>query len=54
MQNSGAILKKRFDKIEHEEIGIHTFVRTEISQDADKADQNIKWFPKVHKTYKFL
>ena len=27
---------------------------TEISKDADKADQNVKWFPKVPKTYILL
>ena len=35
------------NKIEHE--GSGTCVRTEISQDADNADQNVKWFLKVRK-----
>ena len=39
-------------KIEQE--GISTFARIEISQDADKAGQKVKWFFKVHETYKFL
>ena len=26
----------------------------ELSQDADNADQKVKWFLKVHKTYKLL
>ena len=39
-------------KTEHEEKG--TCAGIEISQDADNADQKVKWFPKVHKTYKFL
>ena len=38
--------------MEHE--GIGNCVRTEISQDAGSADQNVKWFLKVHKTYKFV
>ena len=45
-------LGKRIDKIEHEEVG--TCAETEISQDADNANQRIKWFPKLHKTYKRL
>ena len=40
------------NKIEHEEIG--TCARIEIRQDAGNADQKIKWFLKVHKTYKLL
>ena len=36
------------DKIEHE--GMGTCARIEISQDADNADQKVKWFLKVHKT----
>ena len=39
---------KRIDKIEHEEIG--TCAGIETSQDADNADQKVKWSPKVHKT----
>ena len=33
-----------------------TYARTEISQEADNADadQKVKWFLKVHKTYKLL
>ena len=31
-----------------------TYVRTEISQDADNVDQKVEWFLKVHKTYKRL
>ena len=31
-----------------------TYARTEISQDVDNADRNVKWFLKVHKTYKRL
>ena len=38
------------DKVEQEWIG----ARTEISQDADNADQEVKWFLQVHKTYEFL
>ena len=45
-------LRKYIDKIKHEKIG--TYAGTEINQDADNADQKIKWFPKVHKTYKLL
>ena len=56
MQNSGAILPaETYKKIEHEEIAI--FERIEISRDADNADnadQKVKWFLKVHKTYKLL
>ena len=49
----GGILPwKRTDKIEHE--GMGTCAGTEISQDADKAHQKVKWFLKVHKTYKLL
>ena len=43
----GKIYYEKFiDKIEHE--------GTEISQDADNADQKVKWFLKVDKTYKLL
>ena len=45
-------LGKRINKIEHEEIG--ACARIEISQDADNADQIVKWFLNVHKTYKFF
>ena len=38
---------KRTDKTEHEDIG--TCTKIEISQDADNADQQVTWFPKVHK-----
>ena len=31
-----------------------TYARIEISQDADNADQKVKGFLKVHKTYKLL
>ena len=34
--------------------GTGTCARIEISQDADNADQKVKWFLKVHKTYKLL
>ena len=37
------------NKIEHEEIGI--CARTERSKDADNAEQKLKWFLKVQKTY---
>ena len=40
------------DKIEHE--GMGTYAGIEISQDADNSHQNVKWFLKVHKTYKLL
>ena len=40
------------NKIEYE--GIGTCARVEISQDADNADQKVKWFLKVYKTYKLL
>ena len=40
------------NKIEHE--GMGTCARIDISQDADNTDQKVKWFLKVHKTYKFL
>ena len=40
------------NKIEHERIG--TCARIEIIQDADNADQKVKWFRKVHKTYRLL
>ena len=40
------------DKIEYEEIG--TCAGIEISQDADDAEQKVKYFPKVHKTHKLL
>ena len=45
-------LGKRMNKIENEGIGI--CARIEMSQDADNADQKVKWFLKVHKTYEFL
>ena len=45
-------LEKRMNKIEYEEIG--TCARIEISQDADNADQKVKPFLKIHKTYKLL
>ena len=45
-------LGKRMNEIEHD--GIDTCERTEISQDSDNADQNVKWFLRVHKTYKLL
>ena len=38
------------NKIEHE--GIGTCASIEISQDADNADQKVKWFLKVPKKYK--
>ena len=31
-----------------------TYEKIEISQDADNADQKVKWFLKVHQTYKHL
>ena len=31
-----------------------TCARTEISQDANNADQKVKWISKVHKTYKLF
>ena len=40
------------NKVEYEVIG--TCARVEISQGADNADQKVKWFLKVHKTYKLL
>ena len=40
------------NKIEYEEIG--TCEKIEISQDADNADQKIKWFLEIHRTYKLL
>ena len=45
-------LKIGIDKSEHE--GIGTCATTEISQDADNADKKVKWFVKVHKTYRLL
>ena len=45
-------LGKLTDKIEHEEVG--TCAGIEISQDKDNADQKVKWFLKVHETYKLL
>ena len=48
----GGFLGKSMNKIEYE--GIGTCVRIQISQDADNADQTVKWFLKVHKTYKLL
>ena len=43
---------KRMNKIEYE--GIGTCAKIEISQDADNADQKVKWFLKFHKAYKLL
>ena len=40
------------NKIEHE--GMGTCARIDISQDADNTDQKVKWFLKIHKTYKLL
>ena len=40
------------NKIEYE--GRGTCARIEISQDAKDADKNVKWFLKVHKTYKLF
>ena len=40
------------NKFEHE--GIGTCARIELSQGADNAEQNVKWFLKVHKAYKLL
>ena len=40
------------NKIEYE--GIGTCARIEISQDADNADQKVKWFLKVLRRYKLL
>ena len=40
------------NKIKYE--GIGTCARIELSQDADNADQKVKWFLKVHTTYKLL
>ena len=34
--------------------GMGTCAKIEISQDADEAEQKVKWFLKVHKTYKRL
>ena len=52
-RNWGAIyFGKRTAKIEHE--GMGTCARIEINQDADNADEKVKWFLKVHKTYKLL
>ena len=45
-------LRKLIDENEHELIS--TCAGIEISQDADNVDQKVKWFPKVHKTYKLL
>ena len=42
-------LRKRIDKIEHEDIG--AWERIEINQNADNADEKIKLFVKVHKTF---
>ena len=42
-------LGKRTDKIEHKRMS--TCARIEVSQDADNADQKLKWFLKVHETY---
>ena len=39
-------------KIEYEEIA--TCSRIEINEDAENADQKVKWFLKVHKTFKLL
>ena len=53
-QNLGGefYLGKRMNKFEHE--GMGTCARIEISEDADNANQKVKWFLKVHKTYKLL
>ena len=40
------------NKIEHE--GTGTCARIERSHDDDSTDQQVKWFLKVHKTYKLL
>ena len=40
------------NKIEH--LGMGTCARIKVSQDSDKAEQKVKWFLKVHKTYKRL
>ena len=45
-------LGKRTNKIEHD--GIGTCASIEISGDADNAEQKVKWFLKVHETYKLL
>ena len=45
-------LGKLADKVEHE--GMGTCARIEISGDANNADQKVKCFLKVHKTYKLL
>ena len=47
-----AYLGKRTDTTEHK--WISTCARIDISQDTDNADQKVKWFLKVRKTYKFL
>ena len=39
------------NKIEHE--GMGTCARIEISQNADNADQKVKWFLEVHKHTNF-
>ena len=45
-------LEKHMNKIEYE--GIGTCARIEIRKDADNADQQVKWFLKVHETCKLL
>ena len=45
-------LGKRTEKIKHDKIG--TCAGIEISQDADNADQKVKWFLKAHKACKRL
>ena len=54
-QNWGANLpwktSRHLDKIEHEVIG--AYARIEISQDVHNADQKVKCFLKVYKTYNF-
>ena len=44
-------LGKRINKIEHE--GMGTCGRIEVSQEAENADQKVKWFLKVHKNRNF-
>ena len=39
---------------EIEDEGIGTCARIGISQDADNPEQKLKWFLKLHKTYKLL
>ena len=45
-------LENVYKKIEHEKMG--NYARIEINQNVDNADQKVKWFLKVHKTYKLL